>query len=190
MTDKERYQRTFSRLHASEKSFVEVKKMKNVKILPVRRFVAVCAAALMIAAMATVAYAADVGGIQRAIQIWVHGDQTNAVLNIQGNSYTLSYEDQDGQQREMGGGGVAIDMFGRERPLTEDEIMEQLNMPEVEYKDDGSVWVYCRDQKIEITDKFENGVCYVQIKDNNKDLYLTVKYQEGYTVSPHGYEMP
>ena len=100
MTDKERYQRTFSLLHASGDRFVEVSNMKNVKIMPVRRFVAVCAAALMVAAMATVAYAADVGGIQRAVQVWIHGDQTDAVLDIQGGSYTLNYLDQEGRSEE------------------------------------------------------------------------------------------
>ena len=190
MTDKERYQRTFSLLHASGDRFVEVSNMKNVKIMPVRRFVAVCAAALMVAAMATVAYAADVGGIQRAVQVWIHGDQTDAVLDIQGGSYTLNYLDQEGQQHTMGGGGVAIDDNGKERPLTEDEIMEHLDYPQVDFQEDGSVWAYYHNQKMEITDKFENGVCYVQVKDGKQVFYLTVEETGGYTISPHGYEKP
>ena len=190
MTDKERYQRTFSLLHASGDRFVEVSNMKNVKIMPVRRFVAVCAAALMVAAMATVAYAADVGGIQRAVQVWIHGDQTDAVLDIQGGSYTLNYLDQEGQQHTMGGAGVAIDDNGKERPLTEDEIMEHLDYPQVDFQEDGSVWAYYHNQKMEITDKFENGVCYVQVKDGKQVFYLTVEETGGYTISPHGYEKP
>ena len=190
MTDKERYQRTFSLLHASGDRFVEVSNMKNVKIMPVRRFVAVCAAALMVAAMATVAYAADVGGIQRAVQVWIHGDQTDAVLDIQGGSYTLNYLDQEGQQHTMGGGGVAIDANGQERPLTEDEIMEHLDYPKVDFQEDGSVWAYYHNQKMDITDKFESGVCYVQVKDGKQVFYLTVQEGGTYTISPHGYEKP
>ena len=92
MTDKERYKRTFSLLRASQEDFMEVKAMNdNVRILPVRKLAALCAAVVLVVAMATVANAADVGGIRRAVQIWVHGDQTNAVLDIRGNSYNLSY---------------------------------------------------------------------------------------------------
>lgn len=187
MTDKERYKRTFSALRASQLEFKEEMTMNKTKILPVRRLVSLCAAALMIAAMATVAYAADVGGIRRAVQVWIHGDQTNAVMDIQNGHYLLSYEDENGEPQTVGGGGVAIDAFGRERPLTEEEILDHLDTPEVEYKEDGTVWVYYRGQTLEITDLFQDGVCYVQLKDGDEVRYLTVQYQEGYSVSPHGY---
>ena len=187
MTDKERYKRTFSRLQASRLEFTEEMMMNKTKIMPARRMVALCAAALMIAAMATVAYAADVGGIRRAVQIWIHGDQTNAVMDIQNGHYLLSYEDENGETQTVGGGGVAIDAFGRERPLTEEELLEELNSPKVELLEDGTVWVYYQDQKMEITDRFENGVCYVQLKDGGKVLYLTVEADGGYSMSPHGY---
>ena len=187
MTDKERYKRTFSALRASQLEFKEEMTMNKTKILPVRRLVSLCAAALMIAAMASVAYAADVGGIRRAVQVWIHGDQTNAVMDIQNGHYLLSYEDENGETQTVGGGGVAIDAFGRERPLTEEELLEELNSPKVELLEDGTVWVYYQDQKMEITDRFENGVCYVQLKDGGKVLYLTVEADGGYSMSPHGY---
>ena len=159
MTDKERYKRTFSALRASQLEFKEEMTMNKTKILPVRRLVSLCAAALMIAAMATVAYAADVGGIRRAVQVWIHGDQTNAVMDIQNGHYLLSYEDENGEPQTVGGGGVAIDAFGQERPLTEEELLEELNSPKVECLEDGTVWVYYQDQKMEITDRFVDGVC-------------------------------
>ena len=190
MTDKERYKRTFSRLRTSRLEFTEEMMMNKTKIMPVRRLVSLCAAALMIVAMASVAYAADVGGIRRTVQIWIRGDQTNAVMEVKDGRYSLSYEDENGNSRVMGGGGVAMDAFGRERPLTEEELLEELNSPEVARLEDGSVWVYYRDQKMEITDKFENGVCYVQLKDGEKTLYLTVDSESGYSMSPHGYVQP
>ena len=191
MTNKERYQRTFSTLHASDDFLMEVTPMKRTGKVRKNRIVALCAAIALIAALATAAYAADVGGIRRTIQLWLHGDQTDAVLEVDNGSYTLTYEDENGEIKEMGGGGVAMDGFGKERPLTEDEIMEQLNMPDVEYLDDGSVWVYYHDQKLEITDKFDDdGICYVQLKNGGETLYLTIKYNDGYAMSPHGYESP
>ena len=77
-------------------------------------------------------------GIQRTIQLWIHGDQTDSTLDIkEDGSYSLNYSDENGNTVEQGGGGVAFDADGTERPLTEDEIMEQINMPEVEYEEDG-----------------------------------------------------
>lgn len=135
-------------------------------------------------------YAADIGGIRRTVQIWLRGDQTNAVMEVKDGHYTLSYEDENGEPQEMGGGGVAMDAFGRERPLTEEELLEELNSPQVERLEEGSVWVYYRDQKMEITDKFVDGVCYVELKDGDKTLYLTVDREGGYSMSPHGYVQP
>ena len=191
MTNKERYKRTFSALHASDDFLMEVTLMKRTGKVRKNRIVALCAAIALIAVLATAAYATDVGGIRRTIQIWLHGDQTDAVLEVDNGTYKLTYEDENGEVKEMGGGGVAMDGFGKERPLTEEEIMEHLDMPDVEYLDDGSVWVYYHNQKIEITDKFDDGgVCYVQVKDGGETLYLTVQYQEGYSMSPHGFEKP
>ena len=63
-------------------------------------------------------------------------------------------------------------------------------MPDVEYKEDGTVWVYYMDQKMEITDKFENDICYVKLEVDGKTQYITVKYQNGFAISPHGYVQP
>lgn len=37
-----------------------------------------------------------------------------------------------------------------------------------------------QDQKLDITDKFVDGVCYTKIEGKDKTLYLTVKYDNGY----------
>ena len=72
-----------------------------------------------------------------------------------------------------------------------EDILEQLNAPDVEYEADGSIWVYYQNQKIEITDKFDkDGVCYVKIKNGDELLYLTVKYQNGFAYSPKCYIEP
>lgn len=192
MTNRERYQRAFSALHASAKT-MEVKTMENKTRRYTRRAVAVCAAAALVLALAGIAYAADVGGIRRTVQIWLHGDQTDAVLDIQGSQYTeytLTYTDGQGRTRQMSGGGVAFDADGNERLLTEAEVMEQLDAPEVEYGEDGSVTVWWRGKGVDITDKFENGVCYVQLKDGGETKYLTVKYQNGYACSGTAYISP
>lgn len=194
MTNKQRYQRTLSVLHASESCLMEVKAMNSKAKRYMPRLVAACAAVVLVLAMASVAYAADVGGIQRQIQIWINGDQTDAVLDIRGGStaeYSLQYQDADGVSHEISGGGVAIEDDGSERPLTEEEILEHLDSPDVVYRDDGTVWVCYRDQMVEITDRFdEDGICYVQVQTDSGALYLTVRYHGGFASSPHSYLAP
>ena len=188
MTNKERYQRTFSALHASEDFLTEVTQMKHTNKARKNTALRVIAAVAIIAVLATAAYAADLGGIRRTVQIWLHGDQTDAVLEIDGNEYTLTYTDENGNEKQSMGGGKAFEN-GKERPLTEEEILEHLNDPEVFYNDDGTVTVYYLGQSIDITDKFDDdGICYVQVKNGSENRYLTIKYNEGYCMSPYGYE--
>lgn len=192
MTNKEKYKQAFSGLHPLEPISLEVEQM--VKIQKKHKFqvaAAILTAFILVGGTGTV-YAANIGGIQRTIQLWIHGDQTDATLDVkEDGSYSLNYSDENGKEVEQGGGGVAFDADGTERPLTEEEIMEQINMPEVEYEEDGSIWVYYENQKIEITDKFDNDkVCYVKIKGKEKTLYLTVKYQNGYCISEDKYPNP
>ena len=188
MIDKKQYQRTFGVLHASGDFLKEDIPMQATKHVSMRRIVFLCAAVILIFSMATVCYAKDIGGIQRTIQLWIHGDQTSAVMDIQNGQYTITYQDAEGNTRERGGGGVAINPDGSERPLTEEEMMEHLNMPEVAYKDDGSVWIYYRNQALEITDGFNaENICYVQLKNGTQTLYVTIRYQNGYAMSPNAF---
>ena len=177
MTNKEKYKQAFSVLHTSDISEGEVKYMAKLKKQQKMKLAAAAIAVCVIVGGTGTAYAANVGGIQRTIQLWMHGDQTSATLdlNTDNGSYSLEYKDTDGNTVTQGGGGVAFDADGNERPLTEDEIMEELNAPDVEYLDDGSVWIYYKNQKIEITDE---------------TIYMTVKYQNGYSTSPDKYPDP
>ncbi len=191
MTMKERYKRAFSALHSSPDTITEVMNMlneqgkyKRKRMIP--RALAACLTTVMVIGLSAAAYAANIGGIQRVIQIWVHGDQTDAIIEFDGQGgYSLEYEDKDGNKRTQGGGGVAYDgPFGKERPLTEEELQEQLNSPNVEEVD--GVWtVYYYGQSEDITDKFdENGVCYIKLIHGKEELYLTVSKECGYAFSP------
>lgn len=191
MMNKEQYQRTFGVLHASDDFLKEEIFMQPKKQFSVRRTICLCAAVIAILAMATVCYAADVGGIQRTVQVWIRGEQTTAVMDVQDGEYTMTWQDNDGVTHERGGGGVAYDLFGRERPLTQEELMECMDQPEVEYNDDGSVWLYYKNQAMEITDRFDDdGICYAQVMDGEDTLYVTIKYGSAMAMSPRGYIQP
>lgn len=191
MTNKQKYKQAFSVLRSSCEITLEVEKMAMISRKAKFRAtaVAVITICLLITGGSGVAYAADIGGIQRTIQLWVKGDQTDVTFVYdESGTYDMSYESKDGVMEEQHGGGVAIEEDGTERPLTEEELLEQLNSPVVEYEEDGTVWVYYYDQKIEITDQFKDDVCYVKLSNGEETLYMTILYQDGWCTSPHKYE--
>ncbi len=193
MTEKEKFQRAFAPLHASPDTLTEVMKMTEQKHRKraLRRAATLGLAAALVLALAGIAYASDLGGIQYTVQLWLHGEMTDATLPVNEGSYTLSYPDKDGTRHEMGGGGVAFAPDGAERPLTEEELFEQLNQPEVEEREDGTVTVCYLDQKLDVTDKFgEDGVCYVQLEGGEKTIYMTIKRGNGYATSTTKYILP
>lgn len=192
MTNKEKYKQAFSTMHISDEFSLEVKKMTTTNKKPkLNRLVASIAACVLIVSSATMVYAIDFCGIQRTFQVWIHGEQSNVTIQFDGNgNYDMNYIDDEGTSQHQAGGGVAFDVFGNERPLTEEEIMEEITSPDVSYKEDGSVWVYWFDQKIDITDKFENNICYVKLENGDETLYMTIRYKDGYSTSPHKYIMP
>ena len=193
MTNKAKYKQAFDALAASGDFQMEVDNMSRLNRKHKLKTIAAAIAACLIVTIGTgTAYAADVGGIQRKVQMWIHGDQTDVTLKIDSDgSYTGKYTDKDGNEKEFGGGGVAYEWNGTERPLTEEEIMEEMNAPDVEYEDDGKVMLYYKNQSVDITDKFDkDGVCYVKLEDGDGVLYVTVKYNNGFSTSSDRYIMP
>ena len=196
MTEKERFQRAFAPLHASPDTLTEVMKMTEQKHgkRALRRAATLGLAAALVLALGSVAYASDLGGIQRTVQLWLKGDQTDAVMTIDQGRYTIDYTDKDGTKHEMGGGGIAIEDDGTERALTEEEMLEHLDAPEVVYEDDGTVMIYYRGQSLDITDRFdENGLCHVLLRDEQdggKTLFVTIRYNDSYSYNATKYEDP
>lgn len=166
MTNKERYKQAFSVLHTSDQFSVEVENMSRLnKKHNMKVAVAALTGCILLAGGTGTAYAANVGGIQRTVQVWLHGDQTTANMTVSDDgTYTIEYPDETGE-----------------------ELLEEANSPDVEYNDDGTVWLYYKNQKIEITDKFKDDVCYVKVQDGDEILYVTVKYQNGLAYSNEKY---
>lgn len=192
MSNQEKYKQAFSALHASDDFSLEVENMTVIRKKQLfKNIAAAIAVCLLLVGVGTTAYAADFGGIQRKIQLWVYGDKTDVTLEIHADgSYDMQYVDEEGNTHFSSGGGIVFEADGTERPLTEEEILDYLNEPEVSYYDDGTVWVYFYDQEIEITDMFEDGVCYVKVSGGGKTFYMTIKYQNGYSMSEDRYINP
>lgn len=192
MTNKEKYKQAFSVLHSSDDLILEVEKMTAIKKHAVMKAAAVLiSACLLTAGGGSIAYAKNLGGIQRTIQLWIEGDKTDVTFEYDpAGTYEASYLGKDGTIHEFGGGGVAYENDGTERPLTESELLEELNSPDVRYLEDGTVWIYYYDQEIEITDRFKDGVCYAKVSNGDETLYMTILYQDGWCASPHKYLSP
>ena len=84
MTEKERFQRAFAPLHASPDTMTEVMKMteRKTKRPALRRAATIGLAAALMLALGSVAYASDLGGIQRTVQLWLNGEMTDATLTV------------------------------------------------------------------------------------------------------------
>lgn len=174
MTNKEKYQKTFSALHTSAELLLEVRSMEKNKKRPIPRWAAACAAVVMTLGLSLGVYAADIGGIRKIIQIWLHGEQTDLVLELTENGYEVFRE---GEDTPYMCNFVTTKHNEKPRPMTEEEVIEHLKNPDVEYYDDGSVWLYYEDQKIEITDQFdENGVCRITVRGSDRILDLTIHH--------------
>ena len=87
MTNREKYKQAFSVLRSSCDMTLEVEKMailsKKAKIrATAAAIITIC---LVITGGSGVVYAADVGGIQRMIQLWIEGDQTDVSFTYEEN---------------------------------------------------------------------------------------------------------
>lgn len=188
MSNREQYKKAFSVLQASGDFTLGDEKMAVLKKKAMlRTFAAAACACLVIVGSSRIAYAANVGGIQRTIQLWMYGDQTDVTIDFDGSgNYSMEYTDADGNTRELGGGGFDVDADGTKRALTEDELIWLLfEEVDVSYNDDGRIMLYFQGQAADITDKFENDICYIflngtDLNGTDASLYVTVlKAEDG-----------
>ena len=178
MNNHDNYQKAFSKIRTSLDYAKTVKEMKQTTHFYFPKAVALGLGLLLVLGASSAVYAYDVGGIRKAIAFWFHGNQTSGIMEFDSEgSYTLNYTDENGEDVTRQGGGYALEDDGQERPLTAEELMEGLDSPELEYKEDGSIWIYYQDQKIDITNQFDaNGICHISISSQNgQTLDITVE---------------
>ena len=204
MSNRERYKRAFQALHADNRDWLEAVNMnmnmerQHTRFSLSRRAVVAVMIAVLLVGSLTAAYAADLGGFRRMITLWVHGQATDAQVEFYTGgdggvdvtytadgddgegapaSYVVTWKDENGETHEMAGGGVAIEPGGIERPLTMDEYLEHLSgnaAEQLEITEDGRVMLYWYDQAVDITDRFENGVCRLTLTHGDETMYFTV----------------
>lgn len=181
MTERDKYKRAFSSIHLPDDFAIDLhKNHKEKKIRLQRAITAACVAAALFVGT-TAAYAANLNGIQRTIQIWLHGDQTSAVIKLDNDDGITHYTVRDKEGNEIHGGGVTIENDGSEKSSSEAEILEHLNEPDMEIIK-GRTYIFYKNQTIDITDLFnKDGVCYVILKNGKTKLYVTAVKGQGFS---------
>ena len=178
MTNRERYKQAFSALPSPRKFDLEVgdmikmqkKQRKNIAVA------AAAACAVIIGGSAT-AYAADIGGIQEKISVWIFGKETETVMTPTGTgAYSFSYNKDDGSSDSFNYGIAEFDAEGNMTWRPVDDVVSSINETAmVNVDENGRVWVYYYDQKEDITDSFdEYGICNVTLTHEEKPLYVKV----------------
>lgn len=189
MTNKDRYKQAFSVLHPSKPIELEERPMKkNHTHLILRPVAAVLTTVIVLFGCASVAYAADVGGIRTTVQSWFRGKEA-AVEVIEKNPGEYEFQiQQDGQTHIMGGGGVEFDQFGNEKPLSPEDVAQTLS-EEISQKEDGSIWLYYKNYAIDITEYMTPNGCKLLLNDNGEKLYYNITAVEnrscGYSRCPN-----
>ena len=86
-------------MQSSDRISQEIERMAIMnKKAKMRTAAAAAAACAVLIGGSGIAYAADVGGIQRTIQLWIQGDQTTATFEYDGEgSYHISYPLENGE---------------------------------------------------------------------------------------------
>lgn len=194
-----RYRKAFSSVRTSEGFEVDLAaasrqasrrrfSMSNLSARARRAVVAGCAA-LAVVAGGSAAYAADLGGIQHTVQIWLHGEQAAVTMVADESAGTYELYDENGEV--VGGGGGIVYDIGGERPATADEMAEQVSQQLATETVDGRMYLYNGDQKLDITDSFdENDLCHVTLQEGDHALYVVVEQDGSATASTEGYIEP
>ncbi len=192
MNNKEKYKQAFSCVKPSDDFLMEVLEMKSQKNHAYgKKIVATVAACVLVVGSAVTAYAANLGGIQRTMQLWLHGDQTQVTMEFrEDGSYHMEYTDEAGELHQQSGGGAAFDQFGNERPLTEEELLEELMAPDFYQNEEGRSIIAWGNQVLDITDEFVDGVCYVKLVNGDEIRYITAMEGQGYSMSPNKFLDP
>lgn len=184
MTNKEKYKRAFSVLHASKDisldAMLKREAKKNFRLTPA---LAACLCMAFLLGSMTVAYAADIGGIREIIYAWIHGARTEIEVTHNSNGgYDFIYQE-DGTVHEDHGGGVGVSDDGQEERLPAGEVIQNMEI-QLDKKEDGSVWLYYNDRAVDITNLLIDNACKVFIIDGNKKTYFDIGIDdEGFSLT-------
>lgn len=181
MTNRERYKQAFSALQCSGQHTREIEKaaLRQKKHRKNTAAAAAVACAVIAGAGGTV-YAADLGGIQEKISMWLYGARIEADVTENGyGGYIFTYT-QNSETKNISGSGMSTDEDGNKIWLPADEVAAGMSgSADISVDGDGTVWIYYYDQVIDITNLFdENGICSLTLTHEDKTCCLEISRDE------------
>ena len=189
MNNSEKYKHAFDTINPSKEitaddilRMKEEKKMRKGNFGIRRSLGSIAAAVVLIIGVTGGAYAADLGGFRNTVDTWLYGEPVQAEIEeVSEGNFVIHYP--DGRTRETG--GVYYDSEGNAHGVTEEDIIAELDYPEVVKNEDGTVKVYYRDQVIDITEDAADGHAELKIKRGLIPLYVTIDFngEESFTVN-------
>ncbi|WP_026654221.1 MULTISPECIES: hypothetical protein [Butyrivibrio] len=178
MSNKENYKKAFSVLKSSCDFTLEEKRMNRIKRENTHRNLLVAAVAMLVVLVGSgTAYAADLGGIKKTVQMWVHGNKTDVSYEFdeEKNNYVKTYVNENGEEVQE---DVSV-WHGDNTPLEEDELIEyESDNVSYEKTDDGRFMIYYQNKAVDITDKFTDGTCYIHVVGEKGEKYIRIKLTE------------
>ena len=202
MSNKDRYQNTFGKLHLSEdfrekcKTPEESGKGKIMNFRAIHGISRAAAAAITVAIVALgsagVCYANDIGGIRTTFNMWLNGSRQEVEI-VQTGEGTYVVYDENGKET-MGFGGMSYDENGNETPISAEELVEFFNNEcRLDPTDDGRIIFTYKNLTADVTDLIdENGNLYIHVDDpsnaytyfNLSDIKTNGAYSAEYGDSP------
>lgn len=174
MTNRDKYKQSFSALHPSKPIHLEEQNMKKARTSRILRpALALALGVSLIFGCAAAAYAADVGGIRTTLHLWLYGKQANVELTDKGDgSYDMVFDNGE-ETMAVSGGGVAFDFWGRERPLSPEEVAESFDS-HVAYQEDGKLWLYYKSLALDLSPYMTSSGCKVVVDLDGEKMYFSI----------------
>ena len=172
--NKEKYKKAFPHVQPSRVITMEDLEMNKKSYVRGRIITVIGSIAGAVVLTGGVCYAANVGGIQDTVKLWLYGNQVEATVDMnEDGRYLVTYEDDNGKNQYHGYGEV-LDEDGTWRPFTEEEIAEMIST-EVRPRigSDGRIMLYAKDTELDITDMF--NVCETSIEVDGKTIWVRVE---------------
>lgn len=186
LDNQKRYRQAMNILQDPEPVRIEdLQKRERIPMKKTKTMAITAAAALICFFGATGAYAADVGGFRTMINGWFNGEQVE-IEAIPDGKGGYNFTTSDGQEIG-GGGGVEIDRFGNEIPLSAQDVYEDFAQS-VQYED-GRVILTDHEKSADLTDLFEkNDTVYVKMEVQGEMNYYQIEQnKDGDTVYGFSY---
>lgn len=180
MNNKELYQKTFSRLHASEDLELEDIIMKKKKFRLPKMAACFMAALVLTSVLGVGAYAAVSGDFLGTIKVFFNGKATDVDFYEQEDGSLLGRMKSDSKKEEELEVWVASDkdLGDLSKEITNDSININFENQPVVTEEEGRILISYQDQVIDITEEIEKNGRYEYVYEDDGEKIMMVSFTE------------